>query len=40
MQAPRLAPPGMQSKDKFLIQSTIVPFGTTEEGISPGMVRV
>ncbi|XP_042520792.1 vesicle-associated protein 1-1-like [Macadamia integrifolia] len=35
MQAQREAPPDMQCKDKFLIQSTIVPFGTTEEDITP-----
>ncbi|XP_043708957.1 vesicle-associated protein 1-3-like isoform X3 [Telopea speciosissima] len=38
MQAQREAPPDMQCKDKFLIQSTIVPFGTTEEDIKPSMV--
>ncbi|XP_043708956.1 vesicle-associated protein 2-2-like isoform X2 [Telopea speciosissima] len=37
MQAQREAPPDMQCKDKFLIQSTIVPFGTTEEDIKPSM---
>ncbi|OVA04369.1 MSP domain [Macleaya cordata] len=37
MQAQRAAPPDMQSKDKFLVQSTIVPFGTTEEEITPSM---
>ncbi|XP_058077770.1 vesicle-associated protein 2-2-like isoform X3 [Magnolia sinica] len=35
MQAQREAPPDMQCKDKFLIQSTIVPFGTTPEDIKP-----
>jgi hypothetical protein len=34
MQAQRLAPPDMLCKDKFLIQSTIVPFGTTEDGLA------
>ncbi|XP_068662348.1 vesicle-associated protein 2-2-like isoform X2 [Aristolochia californica] len=34
MQAQRVAPPDMQCKDKFLIQSTVVPFGSTEEDIS------
>ncbi|KAF8401559.1 hypothetical protein HHK36_012501 [Tetracentron sinense] len=37
MQAQRLAPPDTQCKDKFLIQSTIVPFGTTAGEITPGM---
>ncbi|XP_042475101.1 vesicle-associated protein 1-2-like [Macadamia integrifolia] len=37
MQAQREAPPDLQCKDKFLIQSTIVPFGTTEEDITPSM---
>ncbi|XP_043718543.1 vesicle-associated protein 1-2-like [Telopea speciosissima] len=37
MQAQREAPPDMQCKDKFLIQSTIVPFGTTEDDITPSM---
>ncbi|KAL5995296.1 hypothetical protein ACLOJK_025354 [Asimina triloba] len=35
MQSPREAPPDMQCKDKFLIQSTIVPFGTNAEDIKP-----
>ncbi|KAG2727237.1 hypothetical protein I3843_01G144900 [Carya illinoinensis] len=34
MQAQRVAPPDMQCKDKFLIQSTVVPFGTTEEDLT------
>ncbi|KAF8394505.1 hypothetical protein HHK36_020715 [Tetracentron sinense] len=37
MQAQRLAPPDMQCKDKFLIQSTIVLSGTTAEEITPSM---
>ncbi|CAK9145513.1 unnamed protein product [Ilex paraguariensis] len=37
MQAQRSAPSEMQCKDKFLIQSTVVSFGTTEEDITPGM---
>ncbi|KAL3626151.1 hypothetical protein CASFOL_029700 [Castilleja foliolosa] len=37
MQAQKSAPPEMQCKDKFLIQSTVVPFGTTEDEITPGM---
>lgn len=40
MQAQRVAPPDMQCKDKFLIQSTVVPFGTTEEDITSDMVRI
>ncbi|XVE90142.1 hypothetical protein DITRI_Ditri20bG0054100 [Diplodiscus trichospermus] len=34
MQAQREAPPDMICKDKFLIQSTIVPAGTTDEEIT------
>uniref|UniRef100_A0A7N0UMN9 MSP domain-containing protein n=1 Tax=Kalanchoe fedtschenkoi TaxID=63787 RepID=A0A7N0UMN9_KALFE len=34
MQAQREAPPYMQCKDKFLIQSTIIPYGTKEEDIT------
>ncbi|KAI3469450.1 hypothetical protein Pfo_026113 [Paulownia fortunei] len=37
MQAQKSVPSEMQCKDKFLIQSTVVPFGTTEEEITPGM---
>ncbi|KAK4586885.1 hypothetical protein RGQ29_023865 [Quercus rubra] len=37
MQAQRAAPPDMQCKDKFLIQSTVVPFGSTEEDITSDM---
>ncbi|XP_062176261.1 vesicle-associated protein 2-2-like [Alnus glutinosa] len=37
MQAQRVAPPDRQCKDKFLIQSTVVPFGTTEEDITSDM---
>ncbi|KAL2339084.1 hypothetical protein Fmac_013530 [Flemingia macrophylla] len=37
MQAQRTAPPDMQCKDKFLIQSTVVPFGTTEDHITSDM---
>jgi hypothetical protein len=40
MQAQRVAPPDRQCKDKFLIQSTVVPFGTTEEDITSDMVRI
>ncbi|XP_019070460.2 vesicle-associated protein 2-2 [Solanum lycopersicum] len=37
MQAQRAAPSDMQCKDKFLIQCTVVPFGTNEEEIPPSM---
>ncbi|XP_038890494.1 vesicle-associated protein 2-2-like [Benincasa hispida] len=37
MQAQRVAPPDMLCKDKFLIQSTIVPSGITEEDITASM---
>ncbi|PHT58826.1 Vesicle-associated protein 1-1 [Capsicum baccatum] len=37
MQAQRTAPSDMQCKDKFLIQCTVVPFGTSEEEIPPSM---
>ncbi|EOY06388.1 PREDICTED: vesicle-associated protein 2-2 [Theobroma cacao] len=37
MQAQRVAPPDLMCKDKFLIQSTIVPFGTAEEDITSDM---
>lgn len=37
MQAQRVAPPDMQCKDKFLIQSTVVPYGTTETDIRSDM---
>lgn len=40
MQAQKSAPLDMQCKDKFLIQSTVAPFGTSEEDIMPGLVRV
>lgn len=38
MQAQRTAPPDMQLKDKFLIQSTIAPYGSADEDIIPGFV--
>ncbi|ONI28472.1 hypothetical protein PRUPE_1G142800 [Prunus persica] len=38
MQAQRVAPPDLQCKDKFLILSTVIPFGTTEEEITSDMV--
>ncbi|KAJ6353962.1 hypothetical protein OIU76_002899 [Salix suchowensis] len=34
MQAQKVAPPVMVCKDKFLIQSTVVPVGTTEKDIT------
>ncbi|CAL5198822.1 unnamed protein product [Lathyrus oleraceus] len=37
MQAQRTAPPDMNCKDKFLILSTVVPFGTTEDDITSDM---
>ena len=40
MQAQRVAPPDLMCKDKFLIQSTVVPFGTAEEDITSDMVRI
>ncbi|KAJ0013855.1 hypothetical protein Pint_20635 [Pistacia integerrima] len=37
MQAQGVAPPDMVCKDKFLIQSTVVPVGTTDEDITASM---
>nr|DAD33456.1 TPA_asm: hypothetical protein HUJ06_012307 [Nelumbo nucifera] len=37
MQAQREEPPDLQCKDKFLIQSMVVPLGTTVEDITPIM---
>ncbi|XP_021808619.1 vesicle-associated protein 2-2-like [Prunus avium] len=37
MQAQRVVPPDLQCKDKFLILSTVIPFGTTEEEITSDM---
>eukprot|EP00257_Ricinus_communis_P013050 XP_015570407.1 vesicle-associated protein 2-2 [Ricinus communis] len=37
MQAPKAVPLEMACKDKFLIQSTAVPLGTTEKDITPDM---
>ncbi|WJX90551.1 hypothetical protein P8452_72436 [Trifolium repens] len=37
MQAQRTAPPDMNCKDKFLILSTVVPYGTTEDDITSDM---
>lgn len=38
MQAQATAPPDMMCKDKFLIQSTIVPSGKTDKDITSSMV--
>ncbi|XP_062231244.1 vesicle-associated protein 2-2-like isoform X2 [Phragmites australis] len=35
MQAQKNAPPDLQIKDKFLVQTTVVPFGTADEDIVP-----
>ncbi|KAL6839891.1 hypothetical protein ACP4OV_029701 [Aristida adscensionis] len=35
MQALRTAPPDMQLKDKFLVQTTVVPYGTKDEDLIP-----
>ncbi|KAK3023675.1 hypothetical protein RJ639_043556 [Escallonia herrerae] len=37
MQAQRVIPHDMTCKDKFLLQSTVVPEGTTDEDITPSM---
>ncbi|KAI8025983.1 Vesicle-associated protein 2-2 [Camellia lanceoleosa] len=37
MQAQKLAPPDMICKDRFLVQSTVVPAGTKDEDVDPGM---
>ncbi|KAG6518093.1 hypothetical protein ZIOFF_021495 [Zingiber officinale] len=39
MQALKEAPSDFQLKDKFLVQSTVVPYGTTDEDIVPSFVR-
>lgn len=38
MQAPKEAPPDMQCRDKFLVQSVIVPNGATNKDINQEMV--
>ena len=38
MQAQKVAPPDMICKDKFLVQCTVVPAGTTDEDINSSMV--
>ena len=40
MLAQRTAPPDMQCKDKFLVQGTVIPAGTSEEDITPDLVRI
>lgn len=35
MQALRTAPPDLQLKDKFLVQTTVVPYGTSDEDLIP-----
>ncbi|KAJ8766300.1 hypothetical protein K2173_022359 [Erythroxylum novogranatense] len=37
MQAERVAPPNLHCKDKFLIQSAVVPYGTTEQSVTSEM---
>lgn len=39
MQAQREAPPDMQCKDKFLVQSVIAPFGSSAKDVSQELVR-
>lgn len=34
MQAQQVAPPVLQCRDKFLIQGTVIPFGTSEEDVT------
>lgn len=38
MQAPKEVPLDMQFKDKFLVQSTVVPYGASDEDIVPSFV--
>lgn len=38
MQAQREAPPDLVCRDKFLIQSTVVPVGTNDEDITSATV--
>jgi len=40
MQAVKNAPPDLQIKDKFLVQTTVVPFGTADEDIVPAFVSM
>jgi len=38
MQAQKTAPQDMQLKDKFLVQSTVAPYGSADEDIGPALV--
>lgn len=40
MQAQKEAPPDMQCKDKFLIQSVLAPSGTSNKEITTEMVSL
>lgn len=40
MQAQKEAPPDMQCKDKFLLQSVVASPGTMAKDITPEMVRL
>lgn len=40
MQAQKEVPPDMQSKDKFLIQSVLAPYGATAKDIAPEIVSI
>ncbi|MQM11817.1 hypothetical protein Taro_044722 [Colocasia esculenta] len=37
MQAQKTAPPDLECKDKFLVQSVVIPFGSTEEDLKPNL---
>jgi hypothetical protein len=40
MQAQKTAPPDLQIKDKFLVQTTAIPAGITDEGTIPAFVSL
>ncbi len=40
MQAQREAPPDMQCKDKFLVQSVIAPVGSSSKDVSQELVGI
>jgi hypothetical protein len=40
MQAQREAPPDMQCKDKFLVQSVVAPDGSSPKDVSPELVGI
>jgi hypothetical protein len=40
MQAQREAPPDMQCKDKFLVQSVIAPVGSSPKDVSQELVGI